>query len=520
MQKTLLINNIIDKKLLIEPFKGKIITSIPAIDISKYNQVLVYDVPVALPFWYKFLAERDFSFRYHIVVYFDSNIERNNLIISHVGILYAFKGKKTYINKVRIPHQYCKFCGRSLKDWGGKKHLMHPEGSMISDVWKHLGLKEDEIIGRDMPSILKKFLYKVFGEFDMVYGSKKVISLSDSYGENEGKSELDLEGIDKDYLITGDAKKILKTFPSNVIDMIFVDPPYNLNKNYDVYKDEREDYVSWSLDWLEECFRVLKPNGSLFLLNIPKWIYELLPYLVEKYYLQRWIVWDNQAEPKGKLIPAHYSLLWFSKTPNVKTYPLGEEQDDLNFCLRNSCRKKREKLGIKDKIQVRDVRWDIHRVKHSHKRFNHPTQLPAKLLSFVIRLTTNKGDIVLDPMMGVGTTPLVAKELERHYIGIDVSETYTNIAKQRINENLSFKDLKTNTYVDYKNKLTKKEIQIKVGEFALQLGRIPSLKEFCDKYNYSKEEIIRLFPSWSKAIKYAKILLERQNGKKVMYKNL
>jgi DNA modification methylase len=517
MKKTLLINNIINEKLLVEPFRGKIITHIPEVDISKYKQVLVYDVPVALPFWYKLLSKKGFSFRYHIVIYFDSNIEKNNLIISHVGVLYAFKGKKTYINKVRIPHQYCKFCGRTLKDWGGKKHLMHPEGVMISDVWKHLDLKADEVIGKDIPFSLKNFLQKVFGEMDIAYGSKEIIYFSEN--DIEKKSVSIKENLKKDCLITGDAEKVLKTYPSNSIDMIFIDPPYNLNKNYDTYKDERNDYISWSLNWLNECFRVLKPNGSLFFLNIPKWIYELFPYLVSKYYFQRWIVWDNQAEPKGKLIPAHYPLLWFSKTPNVKTYPVGEEQDDLNFCLRNSCRKKREKLGIKDKIPVRDVRWDIHRVKHSHKRFNHPTQLPPKLLSFVIRLTTDKGDIVLDPMMGVGTTPLVAKELERHYIGIDISETYTNIAKQRIKENLSPKNLKANTSLFCKSRLTKKEIQIKIGELALRLGRIPSLDEFCSEYGYSKEEIVHLFPSWSKATKYAKLVLEKFNETGIVYKN-
>ena len=510
MKRTLLINNVIDENLLLNPFKGKIKVSLPDVDVSGYNLVLVYDVPVALPFWFKLLNAHGFSFRYHIVVYFDSSVSRNNLIVSHVGVLYAFKNK-TSINKVRIPHSYCEFCGKTLKDWGGKKHLMHPDGALISDVWKHLDLKLQDIVSKDVPKSLKDNLLKVFGEFDEVLGKKEIVvppeeftlSCSERVGEIARKKSIVKR------LINGDAVEILKTFEDNTVDMVFIDPPYNLNKNYDSYKDERDDYVSWSLNWLNECFRVLKPYGSLFLLNIPKWIYEILPHLLENYYLQRWIVWDNQAEPKGKLIPAHYPLIWLSKTREVKTYPLGEEQDDLRFCLRASCRKKREKLGVKDKIPVRDVRWDIHRVKHSRKRFEHPTQLPAKLLSFLIRLTTCEGDVVLDPMMGVGTTPVVAKELNRSYVGIDISETYTRIAEERIKKAVSPEDLRPN--VEFKrNGIIKKKVQLEVGELSLQIGRIPTVDEFCNRYGYRKEDVLELFSSWSKATKYAKLLLEKR----------
>jgi len=512
MKKSLLIDNVISETLLTEPFKGKIKVSVPKVDVSNYEQVLVYDVPVALPFWYQFLSTKGFSFRYHIVVYFDSSLVKNNLIVSHVGVLYALRGKKALINKVRIPHKYCKFCGKTLKDWGGKKHLMHPQGTMISDVWKHLNLKSNDIIGKRIPFSLKENLLRVFGEFDTAIAKKEVINIPTE--RNISLSDLlsrKLKQQEVNQLIKGDATEVLETLPNNSIDMIFIDPPYNLKKNYDSYKDERDDYVSWSLKWLDKCFKVLKPHGSLFLLNIPKWIYEILPNLLEKYYLQRWIVWDNQAEPKGKLIPAHYPLIWLSKTKDVKTYPLGEEQDDLRFCLRASCRKKREKVGIKDKIQVRDVRWDIHRVKHSCKRFEHPTQLPPKLLSFIIRLTTREGDIVLDPMMGVGTTPLVAKELGRRYIGIDISETYTHIARQRIEEKLSPDSLKQSIKIKQKD-LSKKDLQIKIGELALQKGRIPTVDEFCNEYGYKKEEIMKAFHSWSKATKYAKLLLEEKQG--------
>lgn len=502
----LLINNKIIPSDLLNPFKGFVeIKNIP--DTANYNVVAVYDAPCYLPFWFKALKSRGFEFKYQITLYFEplSEFKSNNLLISHTGLLIA--SKKFKPNKVRVPHQFCAFCKQPLKDWGGKRHLMHPEGCLISDVWKDMPLTYKDIVGKSIPPLVIQRLEQLFGEVEIIDGKKEILNVCSSTINREsvsGKTEF------FDIVVQGDAIEELKKIPCDSVDTVFIDPPYNLGKEYTNYEDERKDYVEWSLKWLEECFRVLKPRGSLFLLNIPKWANEIAVELFPKYYLVRWIVWDEPAEPRGKLIPAHYSLLWMAKTPEVRTYPLGLSQDSQNYCSRTNCIKIRKTLGVNDKIEARDVRWDIHRIKHRGKRFKlHPVQLPEKLLEFVLRLTTKEGDIVLDPMCGTGTTLVVAKRLRRKYIGIDIDPVYVEITKKRVRGELSdILETNTNYYRNGNHRLTQKWIQIKIGELARKLNRLPTLEEVA-KYLRIREEILcQIFPKWTKALKLAKIVLE------------
>ena len=425
--KCLFIDNKITADDLLKPFRGYVNPCIQD-NLKRFDVLAIYDAPIYLPFWYQKLKKLGFNFKYHVVVYFDplDEFKVNNLLVSHVGVLLLSKNSFKP-NKVRIPHKFCKFCKEPLKDWGGKKHLMHPEGTLISDVWKDFEITYKDIANSTAPDVVIERINQMFEDVEVLLCKRDIIRLEDceEYDVNEPNIQ--------DKIILGDAVEKLKEIPSNSIDTIFIDPPYNLGKDYLSYEDERRDYVEWSLKWLNECFRVLKPKGSLFLLNIPKWAHELLPILTKDYYVQRWIVWDEQAEPRGKLIPAHYSLLWFSKTKDVKTFPIGDDQDSMEYCLRLKCIRMRRSMGVKDKIAVRDVRWDIHRIKHRGKRFKyHPAQLPERLLEFVIKLTTEEGDIILDPMVGTGTTVVVAKRLKRRYIGIDIEPRYVEITEKRL----------------------------------------------------------------------------------------
>jgi len=502
----LLVDNKISPESLLKPFSGTVkVTHIP--NLSNYDSVAVYDAPAFLPFWFNEFKRWKFDFKYHIVIYFDplNEFKANNLLVSHVGLL--LMSKRFIPNKVRIPHQYCLFCKKPLKDWGGKTHLMHPDGSLISDVWKDLPLTYRDIIGNNCPTLVVKRLEQLFGRADIIKGEKEIL-------HNHHEIYFEINNFPthiKNAVLNGDAAEILKGIPSNSVDMIFVDPPYNLGKKYLNYEDERKDYVEWSLVWLNECFRTLKPTGSLFLLNIPKWAHEILVELLPNYYLIRWIVWDETAEPRGKLIPAHYALLWLSKTDNVKNYPLKENQDSMSYCLRIKCAKIRRSLGIKDKISIRDVRWDIHRIKHRQKRFKfHPVQLPEKLLRFIVDLTTNEGDIVLDPMVGTGTTVAVAKKLKRAFLGIDIDQTYVEITNKRLSG--EFKEIlespSRNNLKDRKLGLTKKWVQIEMEKFAKNLGHLPTIDEASLYLSVGKDKLAEIFPNWSKALKLAKAKLQ------------
>jgi len=482
------------------PFKGYVEVDIAEVVKRQPNMVLVYDSSMYLPFWTLALEKAGWHFRYHIVVYFESFI--GYPLRSHVAIGVYYKDR-LQINKVRVPHKKCAFCGDWLKDYGGKKHLMHPEGAMLSDVWRHLELTQSEVLGEGLSQKLLLEVQKLLGDFTLIPVSRKIYRDSDRVEEENKVNSLEVESS----LIVGDCVEVLSELPDNCIDMIFVDPPYNLGKAYKDYKDKRDDYKEWTIRWLKECFRVLKPQGSLFYLNIPQNAHSIVPELLKDYWLVDWFVWESAGEPRGKLIPAHYSLLWFSKSPHPVVYSLPAEQDSDRYCLRGKCKAMRKLLQVQDKIEVCNVRWDIHRVKHSSKRLDHPTQLPEKLCDFLIRLTTKEGDMVLDPMMGVGVFPYTAKLLGRRFIGIDISSEYVLQAKERLLNETSF-----TTYLKDKGrkKLSKKQIQIKVGELAFLIRRLPTLQEISDYLEVSQKELLEMFGSYSRIVKYAKLIIQRE----------
>jgi DNA modification methylase len=216
------------------------------------------------------------------------------------------------------------------------------------------------------------------------------------------------------------------------VDLVFADPPYNLEKSYKGYSDDLKDkeYIQWCEKWLFECTRLLKPTGSLFVLNLPKWSSKHVVFLNNYMYMQNWIVWDALSDPRGKLMPAHYSLLHYTKSNSEFTLNEIEAIEPTTRCLRPKCVKTRPDDLLKENLT--NIWHDVHRIKHKKDRDAHPCQLPEKLLERVICLASNSGDIVFDPFMGTGTTAVVAKRLERNYCGVEKDETYAEISRQRL----------------------------------------------------------------------------------------
>jgi len=238
-------------------------------------------------------------------------------------------------------------------------------------------------------------------------------------------------------LITGDCLMVLKELPDNCIDVSFADPPFNLQKKYDTYKDckDFDRYMRWCKKWIMEMVRVTKPTGSIIVHNIPKWLTFYTRYLNKHATFRNWISWDAPTRPMGKTLqPAHYGILLYAKEPhNQKLYELRHPH--------KRCRKCHYLLkdygGKKDTIHpfgplISDVWTDIHRIKHNKYRDKHPCQLPLHLLERIILLTSDENDIVLDPFVGTGTSVIAAKRLNRNYIGIDISEKYIDITLNKL----------------------------------------------------------------------------------------
>jgi len=240
-------------------------------------------------------------------------------------------------------------------------------------------------------------------------------------------------------VILGDAIEIMKKIPNNSIDMTFADPPFNLGKKYNHYKDKKEldEYIEWCKLWLKEMVRITKPTGSIFVHNIPRWLIYYASFLNEIAYFRHWIAWNAMGAPLGKtLLPNHYGILWYTKEINdFKFYDIRGQHP--------RCRKCKFILqdygGKKDQIHpfgplISDVWTDIHRIRHKKRRDEHPCQLPVPLLERLILMTTDEGDIVLDPFIGTGTTAVAAKKLGRNFIAIDIDPKYIEITEKNLAE--------------------------------------------------------------------------------------
>jgi site-specific DNA-methyltransferase (adenine-specific) len=251
-----------------------------------------------------------------------------------------------------------------------------------------------------------------------------------------------------DEVTEGDCIDIMSCIDDNSVDMSFADPPFNLEKKYTSYKDQRPvtEYLEWCKKWLSEMVRVTKPTGSIFVHNVPRWLTYYACVLNDIAHFRHWIAWDAMSNPLGKtLLPAHYGVLFYTK--ENKGYKFYEIRTPHKRC--RVCGSYQKDYGGKtDQMHpfgalVSDVWTDIHRIRHNVRRDEHPCQLPIPLLERIVLMSTDPGDIVLDPFLGTGTTAIAAKALGRHFVGIDLDHEYVKIARDKL------KRVRQTTYEGY-----------------------------------------------------------------------
>ena len=243
-------------------------------------------------------------------------------------------------------------------------------------------------------------------------------------------------------IVNGNALEILKKIPDKTFNLIFADPPYNLQigeklKRPDDSKvngvDDKWDqfesfkhYDDFCKDWLKECKRVLKDNGSIWVIGSYHNIFRLGFHIQNlNYWLLNDIIWrKNNPMPNfrgTRFTNAHETLIWASKSKKSK-YTFNYQSLK---CLN-------------DDLQMRSD-WMLpicngkERLKKNGKKV-HSTQKPESLLHRIILATTNKGDAIFDPFLGTGTTAVVAKKLGRKYFGIEKDKKYFKSADERINK--------------------------------------------------------------------------------------
>ena len=264
----------------------------------------------------------------------------------------------------------------------------------------------------------------------------------------------------KNKIVNGSCIEELKKIPEKSFDLIFADPPYNLqlgenlerpdnskvssvNDLWDKFKDF-ESYDKFSNRWLEECKRVLKDNGSIWVIGSYHNIFRLGYHLQNlEFWILNDVIWrKNNPMPNfrgTRFTNAHETLIWASKNKKSK-YTFNYQSLK---CLN-------------DDLQMRSD-WLLpicngkERLKKKGKKI-HSTQKPESLLHRIILATTNKGDYILDPFLGTGTTAVVAKKLGREFYGIEKNKKYFVESKKRINKTKKIDDENLDTIENNKSK--------------------------------------------------------------------
>lgn len=436
-------------------------------------------------------------------------------------VLSRYRGALRH-TKTRIAYTYCPACGRTTKDYGGKKHVYHEYGTLMSDVWRDIEIDMSSLEGI-LPVINR--LSDLFGMppyrrlYLLEWQSGRVHPAESSAVRETLFSEYSCASLPLDsQLIQGDCIESLRSLPNDSVDFCFADPPYNLRKKYDHWNDniDSRQYFEWCDNWLAELVRVLKPGRTLAILNIPLWAVRHYQFLKTQLRFQNWIVWEALSFPVRMIMPAHYTILCLSKG-EPRALPAYSNQSDScfleplaeNFCLRTQCLSRRRVKGIHDRGVLTDLWYDIHRLKHNSRRVDHPCQLPPALMRRLIAAFTYPGEVVLDCFNGVGTTTLAAQQLGRSFIGIEISEKYHNIALQRHHilseggdpfakqrevpkaKNSPVPRLRKQKYV-----VSKKALQLEVKRIAQSLGRLPSRQEVAQMSRYPIDLYDRYFFSW------------------------
>lgn len=236
---------------------------------------------------------------------------------------------------------------------------------------------------------------------------------------------------DSGILFDVDALDLLGALHDECADLVFADPPFNLKKDYGALApDDRTDaaYLAWCFRWVDECVRILKPGGSLFLFNLPKWNIQIGARLFSNEALDFrhdiTIEMKNCMPIKGRLYPAHYSMLYFTKG---KPRTFGSVRTPLMRC-RHCDGLVRDYGGHASKMKsaganLTDVWTDVPVVRH--RRYMNAARganaLSTKILDRVIAIGTGPADLVVDPFGGSGTTYHVAEMKGRRWIGTDTA---------------------------------------------------------------------------------------------------
>ena len=241
-------------------------------------------------------------------------------------------------------------------------------------------------------------------------------------------------------IIWGEALEALATIKDRSIDLIFVDPPYNIGKKFvdlpDCWKSDGS-YLDWCYRWLQVCIKKLKDTGTMYVMTATQNMPYFDLFLRDKLTILSRIVWyyDSSSVQARKYFGSLYEpILHCVKDENNYTF---NANDILVEARTGAVRKlidyRKPVPMVYNSKKVPGNVWHIPRVRYRMNEYeNHPTQKPIALMERIIKASSNEGDLVVYPFAGSFTTSYVAKQLKRRSIGIEINENYVKIGLRRL----------------------------------------------------------------------------------------
>ncbi|MBK8664263.1 MAG: site-specific DNA-methyltransferase [Ignavibacteriales bacterium] len=289
----------------------------------------------------------------------------------------------------------------------------------------------------------------------------KTITLSEDQIEKYSKKLIDLEepvSVDKilDKTINRNLFDIMKYLPDQFVDLLILDPPYNLDREFGSSKFRKlpvEEYSAYLRSWLPQMLRLLKPEATIYICGDYISSISIFAVANEYFKLRNRITWQRD---KGR----GASKNWKNSMEDIWFFTMG---NDYTFNLDAVKEKKSVIAPYKEDGQVKDWKeTEEGRFRMTHpsniwtditipywsmsENTDHPTQKPEKLLAKLILASSNEGDVVFDPFLGSGTSSVVAKKLNRHYVGIEIDNTFAATTEYRLE--LAENDSGIQGYVD------------------------------------------------------------------------
>ena len=272
----------------------------------------------------------------------------------------------------------------------------------------------------------------------------------------------------------GDAISWLKKISTESVDLIFADPPYNIKKaEWDTFESQQA-YIKWSLKWIKEAARILKPHGTLYICGFSEILADLRLPASPYFEGCRWLVWHykNKANLGSDWGRSHESILHFRKS---KKFPFNI--DDIRISYGNHTLKypehpQAETSQYGKNGNHKDHVWQPHpngakpkdvievptTCNGMNEKTPHPTQKPEELVRKFVLASSHPGDIVLDPFLGSGTTAVVAEQLQRNWKGCDNILEYCQWAAYRI-EQVQERSIEEWIKLDAENEKRRKSIR-------------------------------------------------------------